>query len=218
MSESDQPIAGQQPEPQWNPPPVPPTPTPPPAESFPPAAPVPPPAAPGGANFTQPDWNAAASNIKNFDVKSVSPLDLGIMGIGVLVFLLSFMSYYTYSAKVTAGSSFNFSTSASINAWDGGFFGWFGALASIAAAGILAAALIAKIDLPFNIRQVVLIAAGVAAVCIVLALLIVPGHSSFSGPGFKFDKGHGWAYWVSLLLVLGQAALSFRRFQETSSS
>lgn len=212
MSESDQPTAGQQPEPEWNPPPVPPAPTPPP-----PQAPIPP-AAPGGTNFTQPDWNATASNIKNFDVKSASPLDLAIMGLGVLIFLLSFMSYYSYSAKVTAGSSFNFSTSASINAWDGGFFGWFGALASIAAAGILAVSLIAKIELPFNIRQVVLIAAGVAALCIVLALLIVPGHSSFSGPGFKFDKGHGWAYWVSLLLVLGQAGVSFRRFQETSSS
>jgi hypothetical protein len=168
--------------------------------------------------FTQPDWNAAAANVRTFDARALSPFDLAIMAMGVLGFLLSFAGFYKYSVKVTAGGAgVSFGASGTVSAWHG-FFGWFGVLAGLAAALILAADLIAKIPLPFNVRLVTFAAAAVAAVCLLLALVVVPGNTGVaSGFGIKIDKGHGWAYWIVLLMSLASAGLSFKRLKDTSS-
>src|SRR5579875_4016049 len=86
--------------------------TPPPPPGPPPAGGYGPPGRPGG----------------NFDPKTVNPLDWGILGCGVLAFIFSFVSYYTYGP---------FSESA----WHG-FFGWFATLVALAGSVVIALDLI----------------------------------------------------------------------------
>ena len=64
----------------------------------------------------------------SFDPKTVNNLDWGILGIGALVFIFSFVDYYTFSE-----SGF----SVSENTWHG-FFGWFAMLCAVAGSVIVA--------------------------------------------------------------------------------
>jgi hypothetical protein len=155
-----------------------------------------------------------ASNVPNqiagFDPKTVSPLDWGIIGAGALPILFSFFSYYTYSIKVSIPGLTTIERSTSYSAWHG-FFGWFAALVALAGAVLLATHLIAKVVLPFPVRLVALGSFGLATLCILLALVIVPGATSSGSFGFSVDKGHGFGYWLSLLSILAATGLSFVR-------
>jgi len=209
------PPAPYEPPPAYEPPASPPPPTyqvpPTPAAPEAPAMPAPTPAAPSAVSQA---WDEAQENIMNFDPKSVDVKDWTIIGLGVLAFLLSFGGFYSYSFNAAGGA---FKTSGTVNAWHG-FFGWFAVLAALAGAVILALELIAKVTLPFNVRFVVLILLGLAAVCLLLALLIVPGDTAGAGAfGVKIDKGHGWAYWITLLTSLGAAALAYVRWQASGA-
>lgn len=135
-------------------------------------------------------------------LQSTNPYDLGIIAAGVLAFIFSLFSYYKYSA-----SGGGFSVSATVSAWHG-FFGWFAAIVALAASVLLAANLFAKVHLPFPLRLSVLAAYAVAAVCVILALFVVPG-GDLSGTGI--DKGHGISYWISLIIIVGGAVLAFLR-------
>jgi hypothetical protein len=135
-------------------------------------------------------------------LQSTNQYDLGIIAAGVLAFIFSLFSYYKYSA-----SAGGFSASATWSAWHG-FFGWFAAIVALAASVVLALALFAKISLPFPLRLTVLAAYVVSAICVILALFVIPG-GDYSGPGF--DKGHGFAYWISLIVILAGTALAFMR-------
>ncbi|MGX7680961.1 hypothetical protein ACSMXN_18905 [Jatrophihabitans sp. DSM 45814] len=211
---------------------VPPAPAYPPAHAYepPPAYQAPPPGAPAGGyppvdpNAQQ--WSGApapagqssfggfdSKNLKSFDPKTVSPLDWGIIGAGVLTLLFSFFGYYKYSVKISILGSSQ-SNSDTFSAWHG-FFGWFAALVAFAAAVLLAAELIAKMTLPFPVRLVVLGGFGLALLCTILALFVVPGPSGFSGAGVSFDKGHGFSYWLSLIILIAGTVLSYLRFQQT---
>lgn len=211
----------------------------PPAAPLPPEAPVPPaappvagyqaPAAPVGGHAApvnaSPQGRSSggpgglggfnSQSLQNFDPKTVNPLDWGIIGAGVLTFIFSLFSYYKYSVKVDLGGVKAASSSGTVSAWHG-FFGWFAALVALAAAAVLAAHLIAKITLPFPVRLAVLGGFALALLCTLLALFVVPGNTGAAGAfGIKVDKGHGFSYWLSLLLLLGGTGLSFVRFTQT---
>jgi hypothetical protein len=128
--------------------------------------------------------------------------------------LFSFFGYYKYSVKLNF-LGVSQSSSATFSAWHG-FFGWFAAFVAFAAAVLLAASLVAKLTLPVPIRLVVLGGFALALLCALLAFVIVPGNTGGAdGFGVKVSKGHGFSYWLSLLVLLAGTGLSFVRFQQT---
>ena len=150
---------------------------------------------------TPPQYGAAAPIA--FNPAAVHRLDWAILGAGVLAMLFSFFDYYTFSAS----SSF-YSVSASASAWHG-FFGWFGALCAFAAAGVLMVQLLGR--LPANVPGRLLTLGGFAAatLCVLLAFLVHPG-TGYVGPGFH--AGHGFSYWLSLIVIVVGLAASYQRF------
>lgn len=163
-----------------------------------PPPPEPPPASSGKSTYDSAQMKAA--------VTGADPQDLGIIAIGVLAFIFSLFGYYKVSVHFAG-----ISQSATFSAWHG-FFGWFAALVALAASATLAAALFGKIALPFPVRLAVLVGYGVSALCVLLALLVVPG-GDVSGTGI--DKGHGFAYWISLIIILVGLGLSYLRKDAT---
>jgi hypothetical protein len=144
--------------------------------------------------------------LRNFDAKTVNPLDWGIIAIGVLTFIFSFTPYYSYTLK-SPGVDIGIGT---WSAWHG-FFGWFAVLVVVAVTALLAANLIAKVALPFPLRLVVLAGFALALLCLLLALLVIPLDTH----GFDIDKGHSYGYWISLILVLAGTGLAYLRFTQT---
>ncbi len=141
----------------------------------------------------------------SFDPKSVNPLDWGILGAGALAFLFSFVSYYTYSYRGTDLGS--------LNAWHG-FFGWFAMLLALIGSAAVAAEIFAPhVKLPFPNRLIALGAYALATLCVLLALVVVPGAGDFFNN--SVDEGHGFGYWVSVIVIIAGAVLSFLRFQQT---
>jgi hypothetical protein len=224
----DQPERGGQPE--YGAPPVPPA-VPPPVSGYPPgqgdyAAPP--------AGYSQPADPAAAGypptasaagggrqfgfdpkNMQGFDPKTVSPLDWGIIAAGVVAFIFSLFSFYTYSVSFSITGLTTSSSSVSWSAWHG-FFGWFGVLLALVAAILLAAQLIAKVTMPFPVRTVVLALFALATLCLLLALFVVPGNTGGAGAfGVHINKGHGIGYWIALIAVIVGTALAGKRFADT---
>lgn len=138
-----------------------------------------------------------------FDPKSVNQLDWGILGAGALAFIFSFVSYYTYDFAGLSGS---------LNAWHG-FFGWFAMLLALVGSAAVALEIFSpQTKLPFPNRLIGLGAYAVSLLCVILALFVTPGPD-FSGTGV--DEGHGFGYWISLIVIAAGAVLSFLRFQQT---
>jgi hypothetical protein len=179
-----------------------------PTAGYPPA--VPPPAA---GNRSMGGFDPA--NLQNFDPKSVNPLDWGIIAAGVVAFIFSLFAFYTYSVSVSIAGLSSTSGSVSWSAWHG-FFGWFGVVLALIGALLLAVQLIAKMTFAFPVRTVVLALFGVATLCLLLALFVVPGNTGGSGLfGVHVNKGHGFGYWICLLAVLVGTGLSVKRFLDT---
>jgi hypothetical protein len=145
----------------------------------------------------------------------VNQLDWGILGAGLLAFIFSFMSYYNYSSKGNCGQ---FCVSFNNSAWHG-FFGWFGVLLILIAAGLVAMALFApQIKLPVPNRLAALGLWALGTLCIILTLFIYPGSASyngFSGSTSGADKSHGFAFWIVLILAIAGLVVSLMRFQQT---
>src|SRR4051794_13957236 len=139
------------------------------------------------------------------DPKTVNNLDWGILGIGALVFIFSFVDYYTFSE-----SGF----SVSENAWHG-FFGWFAMLCAVAGSVIVGLELfMPQVKLPFPNRLIALGLYALATLCVILALFVIPSYLGVSVPD-SVDTGHGFGYWISLILILGGTVLSLMRLQQT---
>jgi hypothetical protein len=89
-------------------------------------------------------------------------------------------------------------------------------LLAIVASALLAADLIAKVKLPFPVRLSVLGGYGVSALFLLIAFFVHPGTGeAVSGPGYSVKVGHGFGYWVCLLIALAATGLSFVRFTQT---
>lgn len=171
-------------------------PPPPPPEGQPsqPGPPTPPPyGGPGGSPQPRPG--------AGFDPKSINPLDWGIFATGVLAFIFSFTSYYSGSLGPL---------SAHINAWHG-FFGWFAALVALVGSAAVAMALFApQVKLNAPPRTIALVAYAVATVCVILAIFIIP----IDAPS-EVNLGHGFGFWISLIVIIVGLLLSLMRFQQT---
>jgi hypothetical protein len=176
-------------------------------EQPPPSAPEPDPAAPsappgrGAYSFDGDQAKAALQGAHRFDI--------ALIVIGVVAFFASFLPFYT--ASFGGGG---LSVSASVSAWHG-FFGWFGILCCLAGAVVVALAVLG-IAIPVPTRLTSLAAFGLGAICLILALFVFPGGGCGGIPGC--DTGHGFGYWLALLLALGGTALSFLRYQESSAA
>jgi hypothetical protein len=178
-------------------------PPPPPGENPPPPPPPPPP-----GQWGPPPGGGAGRPV--FDPKNVNPLDWGILAAGFLIFIFSFTSYYSASAGgVTVNES----------AWHG-FFGWFAMLLALAGSVVVALELfMPQMKMPWPNRLVGLALYAVATLCVILALFIVPSRFCYGGvcgdvPG-SVDKGHGFGYWISLILIIAGLVMSLMRLQQT---
>ena len=179
----------------------------------PPGGPPPPPGGPPGQWGPPPGGPGShGSSGSGFDPKSVNPLDWGIIGAGLLAFILSLMSFYSYTVK-EGGRSFG---TGHLNAWHG-FFGWFGVLLAIIGSVLVAIAVFAPhVKLPVPARLAALGAYAAATLCLILALFIVPGDTSgVSAFGVKVDKGHSIGYWITLIVIIAGLVLSLMRFQQS---
>jgi hypothetical protein len=144
-----------------------------------------------------------------FDPKSVNPLDWAILGAGFLAFIFSFVSYYSYSLKGFSQYSGHW------NAWHG-FFGWFAMLLALVGSGAVALALFAPhVKLPLPARLAALGAYALASLCVILALFIVPDPGGLGSS--SINKGHGFGYWISLIVILAGLVLSLMRAQQTDT-
>jgi hypothetical protein len=181
-------------QPYGAPPPPPPPPAAPPAQQY----SAPPPAAP------QPGYPTPSAG---FNASAVNPLDWGILAAGFLAFIFSFVSWYSFTAKI-AGF-----TSATVheNAWHG-FFGLLAVLLALIGSALVAVELFAPtVSLPFPARLVGLGLYAVATLFMLLTLFIVPDYHGYSGPGI--DKGHSFGYWISLIVIIAGLVMSLMRFQ-----
>jgi hypothetical protein len=168
----------------------------PPAGSEPSDTPPAPPAQQWSAPPAQP-----ASGGGGFNPATVNPMDWGVLAAGLLAFIFSFVSYYTYSVGPLSGDE---------NAWHG-FFGWFAMLVALLASALLAVHLFApQLQLPVPVRMTVLGGYVVAALCVILAGLI----NARSVPA-GIDAGRGAGYYLSLIVILAGAVLSFLRLRQT---
>lgn len=175
-------------------------PPPPPGDNPPPPPPPPPP-----GQWGPPPGGQGGSA---FDPKNVNPLDWGILAAGLLAFIFSFVSYYSYSYRgVDIGHW---------NAWHG-FFGWFAMLLALIGSAVVAMELFApQVKMPWANRLIGLAAYAVATLCVILAIFIIPGDTGGADAfGVHIDKGHGVGFWISLIVIIAGLVLSLMRFQQT---
>jgi hypothetical protein len=207
-------------EPQGTPQPPPPYQPPPPAQ--PPYQPPPPAQSPYQAPsaYTAPpasQWSAPAGGPTGFDPKSVNALDWALLAIGFFTLIFSFFGFYTGSA-----SGLGVSRSDSISAWHdiagGGFFAWIGVILTFLAAVILALALFSpSTKLPWNVRLIVLAGFGIGFICEVLATFLHPKFYDFHIGPIHYTIGHGFSFWIVLILTLVGAVLALMRAQQTNT-
>jgi hypothetical protein len=155
--------------------------------------PPPPPPPPAGGGF---DANAAVEQFKGAD-----PLDLAVVGAGVLALLFSFIgSYYTISYL---GHSAHIGS-----AWHG-FFSWAGVLLLLAASAVVSAKIL-KITIP-NAEIIGVATAAGGLLFTFLALFIDAGDTGLLN-GTGISEGRGWTYWVILILALVSGGISGFKF------
>ena len=107
------------------------------------------------------------------------------------------------------------------SAWHG-FFGWFGVLLALVGAALVAIALFAAhVKLPVPARLGAVGAFALAVVSTLLALFVTPNPADNSAGGLNADAivdvGHGFSYWVVLVLLVVGLVLAFLRFQQTGA-
>ena len=183
----------------------------------------------------------------SFEAKSVNPLDWVTIGAGLLALVFSFFAYYGYEATAfeSAGECRDPSSvpaegrgilsdlcgGATASAWHG-FFGWFGVLLGLLAAGLVTGAvLVGPAKESATTRVLAFGAAGLGVVSTLIALLVIPDWpelqdfvasvgGSFSSSDYdkSIDNGPGFSYWIVLVLLAVIAAATFQRYRQTSGA
>jgi hypothetical protein len=194
-------------------PPPPPPPTPPPGQWGP---------APGSGQPTPGGGYPAAGGgypapRAGFDPKTVNPLDWAILGVGFLTLIFSFFSFYTASAS-GGGLSASESWSAWHDIFGGGFFGWIGMIFAVLATIALALEVFsAQVKFAIATRLLVLYGFALGAICEILAIFIHPKFASESVGGFHASFGHGFSFWIILILTIAGTGLALMRAQQTNT-
>lgn len=175
--------------------------------------PPPPPASDPAAAPATPASAPASRGSQLAPLQEAHKLDLGIIAAGVIAWLAGFMPFYT--ASVSAGA---IGASTSGSAYHG-FFGWFAVWVALLGAAVVAAWLFG-VNLGASAHTVAVGAFGVSLVCLVLALFVFPGGGcgDTSGLGITCDTGHGFGYWLALIMVVAGLALSVMRTRESTTS
>jgi hypothetical protein len=196
----------------------------------PPGGTPPPPPPPGGYGPPPGSSGGFGGGRSSFDPKTINPLDWAAIGAGVLAFIFSFIDFYDVSVNVSSScpaivrsgaSSANLPTA---SAWHG-FFGWFGVLLALAGAAILAVTLfMPHVRMPAPARMAALGAFALATLCEIIAIFVVPGGSYDSGNlgngvfgncHITAGVGHGFGFWITLILVIVGLVATLMRFQQT---
>jgi hypothetical protein len=189
--------------------PIPPAPIPPAADYA--AAPVPPAAAPATGGLGS-GFGFDPQAVKDFDPKSVNVLDWALIGAGVLTFIFSLFHFYV--VKVKGLGDLPGVGNAAENGWHG-FFAVVAILLAIAASALLAGEVIAKLKVPFPVHLTVLAAYTVASLFLLIAFFVHPGSGqSYSGNGVSIKVGHGFGYWVTLIIALATTGIAYVRFTQ----
>lgn len=187
-----------------------------------------PPPPPPGDNPPPPpppgQWGPGPGGSAPFDPKSVNQLDWGILGAGVLIFIFSFIDFYTYTGKeqciTIAGQRSCGGGGGSVDqsGWSG-FLSLLAILLVLVGIALIAMELFApQVKLPIANRVASLGAFALAAVLLIIALFVVPDYGG-GGPGYDqaVDEGHGFGYWACLILVLAATVVSLMRVQQTGT-
>ena len=165
-----------------------------------------------------------------FDPKTVNPLDWAIMVGAVLALIFSFFDFYKYTATgPDAQQACHTVTGVPLvhalcngvgnSAWHG-FFGWFGVLLVLVAGVVVAVALFApQVTLPAPARMIALVLAALGFIFVLVALFVVPDGdyqgSTIPADSSLIDAGHGFAYWVVLIVAAVVTALCALRLVQT---
>ena len=155
----------------------------------------------------------SADDFKN-TVQGAHPYDLGIIGAGLLAFILSFFPFYTVSVDGSLGLG---GVTGSGSAWHG-FFGWFAVLVAIAVSALLALTLFGVTVLDASMtRLAVLVGYGVSLLCMLLAFFVTPGGGCQGVKACEdvVDFGRGFGFWALLIVVIAGLVLSFLRKDAT---
>lgn len=132
----------------------------------------------------------------------ITPLDIGIVGAGVLAFVFSFISYYTVTVSGSTRTT---------GAWHG-FYGWFAAVVALLGALVLVAAFVSPGQRWSPPYRVVLVVFTIATLSVVAALFTSGfGTSRVHALGVAADTGHGYGYWTSLVAIIAGTAMSLGR-------
>lgn len=147
------------------------------------------------------------------DVRSLPRIDQWFLGLGVVIFIASFLPWYgaSYSGSLLGN---RISSSASVTAWHG--WAAFGLLLMLIATVVVAVQLLTDTTLPqlrlsWNIVVVTLDALG--ALIYLIRSLDLP---SASGPGFSV--GLRWGGWILLIAAIAQVIVAGLRFRATGES
>jgi hypothetical protein len=179
--------------------------------------PPPPPPPPPPGQWGQPPGGGYPAQRPGFDPKTVNPLDWAILGVGFLTLIFSFFSFYTASASGTVSGSESWSAWHDI--FGGGFFGWIGMVFAVLATVVLALELFSpQVKFALPARLLVLYGYALAAICEILAIFIHPTFGSASIGGAHFSFGHGFSFWIILILTLGGTVLALMRAQQTNTA
>ncbi|BBH17410.1 hypothetical protein Back2_16970 [Nocardioides baekrokdamisoli] len=165
-------------------------------QMVPPPPPPPPSPSSGGGGF---DANAAVDQFKGAD-----PLDLAVVGAGVLALIFSwFSSFYTVHVSFAG-----YSAGGGTSAWHG-FFGWAGVLLLLAASAVVAAKIV-NITVPNE--DLIVVGTSVVGLLFVLLALFVDVGNTGALAGTGISEGRGWSYWIVLILAIASGGISGMKF------
>jgi Family of unknown function (DUF5336) len=142
------------------------------------------------------------------DLKSLPPIDLAVLGTGVLAFIVSFFPYWGVSAHVTgaAANVLTGSTSQSVTAWHS--YSVLALVLIIIGTALYGVAAFARESIPDAPVGPMWIAAGLCtlgAVLYLIRLFTLP-HHSISGFGYTASEGVKWGGYLLLIIVIANAA------------
>jgi hypothetical protein len=160
----------------------------------------------------------------------VNPLDWAILGIGALVFIFSFIDFYS-GFDVESGGRSATVDAGTWSAWHdiigGGFFSWFAMLLAIVGAFFVAAQLFMpamKMPIAMSNRVLGLLLFALALLFEIIGIFVTPGDSGGGfGPGgvsseVDVSLNHGFGFWFSLILILAGTVLSLMRVQQSGEA